>query len=425
MMRKELLLIGGLGIFCLGLIFWFIFSESSPFAPKSEPVSPATLANTTGIVEIRRAGQPHWTNAEPGDSLLLGDQLRTSNHAQALLRFRASAWILVDSSTTLTLSQSTGRDPAHIDLETGAVTYNRLVSKRNVPVGVKTAEGTFLSARLDEVDLPAQVREESYVSRYRGTTRATADMGAFRWVVGTTTVDVPETNMLTASSGAPVVRPLKPAVAIRYPAQEAEYPAGYMSRGFNVLWGADAAATGYRVEWMRMDSIPQLASAREVDETGFRVRLLPEGVYRFRVRTRLADGHSLWSEPLSVRIGGTRYLSDVPKPDADSEPIRFTHKPFEESWIVGGYVRQDLVADHEVVVYLQADVWYRQPAVEPFRIPLQPDGYFETVTPKGRGLYVSLVRQGAGTWPELVSHLRLLPIPDGESVRFNVERRIH
>lgn len=248
----------------------------------------ASCAVVEGTVEIRRRGQDAWEPAAVGSTLREGDQVRTSEHSFARVRFSKRGSIELEQSTTVEIQLAEeGGDGLVVAVKSGSVTGSLDArSDTDQPLWIETAEGE--RARL-QPDAESEEPTEFRVSRRGDDTEVSVRKGRLRVRAGDAESAIGEgqvakvtaTGLGEALSLIAFPTSASPGIDARYRFQD--------GLRVDLSWKPVDGASGYRVQVARDLSFHSLVTTVETDKTEAVFAPTEAGMYTWRVASLDGD----------------------------------------------------------------------------------------------------------------------------------------
>lgn len=133
-----------LGAACIGLIIWFLLSDSSPVLDKASGNVYALVTESDVEVEIRKNETSYWAGFNLTDTLNVGDVIRSTESGLVYLDVSGLGYIELVAPFELKLNQTNSRNPLEWMLTNGRMRYFYSFDSIDVPNTIATAEGKFV-----------------------------------------------------------------------------------------------------------------------------------------------------------------------------------------------------------------------------------------------------------------------------------------
>ena len=255
----------------------------------------ATVADSSGDLQVKHQAQGFWEPAGPASCLFPGDWLKTGKGSSARLEFRGGGALELDEDAVLVveaLRPVEKKEPGLPDsiplvaVEAGSV-RSSLADRKGAarPLYVRTAEGT--EARLEgraEAG-PTELR----VARVGAATEVVVNLGEVRLASGGREESVAAGAAATVGKSGIRKVALLPAPAPSEPAAEARVVFA-VGTPLALTWAPVPEAAGYRVRVAPDPGLRRPAVAKDVGEPRLEVELPRLGAWWWRVWARDANG---------------------------------------------------------------------------------------------------------------------------------------
>ncbi len=275
-----------------------------PLSLLRERAVVAEVLLAQGTVTVQRAGTAAGSGPLPlvgGETLSMGDSLRTSPHSSAVLRFSDGARLLLrpDSSLRIDRSVQLGASSSvdtRLKLEAGSAETRvpKLARPRfeiQTPVGNLGVRGTDFRARVSGEQVVLEVLEGQVAAQSLLPARPNAAAGVVAapglgFAPAPTPIPINAGfGSLISSQGVGQPRPLPAAPALDAVAERVE------RLPLRLNWAAAAGASAYRAQVLTAGSPEQLLLDGVFTEAGARwAEDLPDGRYQLRLRTVDVNG---------------------------------------------------------------------------------------------------------------------------------------
>lgn len=145
-----------LGAACIGLIVWFLLSDTSPVNDTTTGEVYALVTSNDIPVEVRKNETSYWAGFNTSDTLKLGDVIRSTESGLVYLDVSGLGYIELVAPFELKLNRQSARTAAEWLLTSGRMRYFYSFESINVPNTVSTSEGKFVFSSLDAVETPVR-----------------------------------------------------------------------------------------------------------------------------------------------------------------------------------------------------------------------------------------------------------------------------
>lgn len=196
-MKIENGIIALLGLICIAIIVWFVMSDRSPMIPKSNYNETLLITSQTGDFEIRLHEASYWFNGKVGDSIKIGDRIRTHSESEVVMRISDNSALIANGPFDLRVARNSTREPMSVVVEKGTISLLMENADPFDTVFLSSPEGTFA---LD----PAQISSQKIhveLNNEGGNLSVRLINGAGRWVEGSSSVQLESGEILTRNTG--------------------------------------------------------------------------------------------------------------------------------------------------------------------------------------------------------------------------------
>lgn len=145
-----------LGAACIGLIIWFLLSDTSPVNDTATGDVYALVTNNDIPVEVRKNETSYWAGFNTSDTLKTGDVIRATESGLVYLDVSGIGYIELVAPFELKLNRQNTRTAAEWLLTSGRMRYFYSFESINVPNTVSTSEGKFVFSSIGESETPVR-----------------------------------------------------------------------------------------------------------------------------------------------------------------------------------------------------------------------------------------------------------------------------
>jgi hypothetical protein len=143
-----------LGAACIGLIIWFLLSDSSPITDKSSGNAFAVITFNDVAVEVRKNETSYWAGFTTNDTLQTGDIIRSMGAGLVYLNVSDIGYIELVAPFEIKLNQNSSRNPSEWLLSSGRMRYFYSFDSIDVPNTIATSEGKFIFSTVSKSEFP-------------------------------------------------------------------------------------------------------------------------------------------------------------------------------------------------------------------------------------------------------------------------------
>lgn len=171
-----------LGAACIGLIVWFLLSDTSPVNDTTIGDVYALVTSNDVPVEVRKNETSYWSGFNSSDTLKTGDVIRSIESGLVYLDVSGIGYIELIAPFELKLNRQNNRTPAEWLLTSGRMRYFYSFESINVPNTISTSEGKFVFSSIDATETPIR---EVVISNDTNETQIKVLSGSGSWVEST------------------------------------------------------------------------------------------------------------------------------------------------------------------------------------------------------------------------------------------------
>lgn len=374
--KLEYWIILGLGILSIGIILWFLFSDASPLSSPAL-LPPNMIVHVSDVpIEIKRSGDAYWTSAAVGDTIKIGDILRSNNSGSTHLTLADIGLIIANGPFEFGYKQEKKRQPATLHIINGALQYLVIRDRINVPITISSPDGEF---SFTSTISASQVNDVIFENE-SGDLNLKVYSGTGVWSENTqsATVRPGEVLLRNRQSGELRKENISPATEILGPGRDLSYYPGQMMRGFNFVWREVPFASDYIVRVIQLsgDNNHPIQLYR-TKENSYRILNQETGIYKIQV-TSTANNlvQAAWTPPVYFSVN-RRYKENI----CNNLPLNEFAAEFiemEDGFLLFGCYNGIQPEKNHVITYIATDAWSIQPLTSNFLSPIASDGYFET-----------------------------------------------
>lgn len=145
-----------LGAACIGLIVWFLLSDTSPVNDSTTGDVYALVTSNDIPVEVRKNETSYWAGFNTSDTLKAGDVIRSTESGLVYLNVSGIGYVELVAPFELKLNRQSSRAAAEWLLTSGRMRYFYSFESINVPNTVATSEGKFVFSSIDASESPVR-----------------------------------------------------------------------------------------------------------------------------------------------------------------------------------------------------------------------------------------------------------------------------
>jgi len=138
-----------LGAACIGLIVWFLLSDTSPVNETTTGDIYALVTSNDIPVEVRKNETSYWAGFNTSDTLKAGDVIRSTESGLVYLDVSGIGYVELVAPFELKLNRQSTRSAAEWLLTSGRMRYFYSFESINIPNTVATSEGKFVFSSID------------------------------------------------------------------------------------------------------------------------------------------------------------------------------------------------------------------------------------------------------------------------------------
>jgi hypothetical protein len=379
-LKLEYWIILSLGFISVGIILWFLFSDASPLsAPTFLP--PDLVVQVSEVpIEIKRSGEAYWTSAEVGDTIDIGDMLRSNSSGNVNLMLANVGLVIANGPFEFSYIKEKKRLPATLLVYSGALQYLVIRDRLRVPINISSPDGEFSFS----TNISASQINDILFENNSGDLNIKVYSGTGLWSENSqiATVRPGEILLRNRQSGELRKENIFKATDVLAPERDMSYYPGQMMRGFNFVWSEVQFATDYRVRVIQLtgDSYEPIQYYQTQDNS-YRILNKETGIYKIQVTSMLNNSvQASWTPPVYFSVN-RRYkdnmCNNLPQNGFIAEFIEI-----EDGYLLFGCYNGTEPERNHVITYTATDTWSIQPFTSNYLSPIATDGYFETFVRK-------------------------------------------
>lgn len=145
-----------LGAACIGLIVWFLLSDTSPVSDSTPGNVYALVTSNDVPVEVRKNETSYWAQFNSTDTLRTGDVIRATESGLVYIDVSGIGYIELVAPFELKLNRQNARTPSEWLLTRGRMRYFYSFESLDAPNSIATSEGKFTFSSIDQSDTPVR-----------------------------------------------------------------------------------------------------------------------------------------------------------------------------------------------------------------------------------------------------------------------------
>jgi len=375
-LKLEYWIMLSLGILSISIILWFLFSDSSPLSAPSEFPPEMIILSSDVPIEIKRSGDAYWASVLVGDTINIGDILRSTYSGSVHFSLTNVGLLVTNGPFEFAYNRDKKRQPATLLVLNGVLHYTILKENLRVPINIASPDGVFeFSSSLTS----SQINELVFVNN-SGDLSIKVYSGTGIWSETTQNAIVRTGEILYRGRLTNELRKdlIPPATTVLGPGKDLSYYPGQMMSGFNFDWSEVESASEYLVRVIQLTG-QDIGSVHlfKSSQNSHRILNLNTGIYKTQVTS--LKGETIiasWSPPTYFSVNSRfkeNMCRDIPLNDFFAE-----FAEVENGYLIYGCFNGYKPEENRIIAYAASDRWSIQPFTSNYLAPIFSDGYFET-----------------------------------------------
>jgi hypothetical protein len=392
----------------------YLIPQENNTGGSTDALLATDLISVSGEVTVWKNGSA--IDGSKGMELGSGDSIVTRNGI-ASLRFPDGSTARISENSSFFLKKINPRHPELL-MRTGQVRMERTLWNWTLhgPKGtVTTGRTTSQDDEATSLGLVMRVGKRVSIAVYEGIATWKTDGKTFEIPAGKAVV-------LTRNEQLPTTIDIPEIPVIESPESGSTYTMGLLRLGVPIVWSALQKADFYRIEIKRIDDTVRFAPRFESTQSKtFTLRNLTKGTYTLRVLASDEFGmESDWSKVILINVA--ERIFDITPDYSGSPKITFRSIKTGNFHVIGGKITGLDPFEHCVLIYQLDGSWKLQNKDSDFRVPIDPDGYFEAAVPEAARVALGVVSKTATNLPVVVSYGQFPPEKDNRFLLHGIYR---
>lgn len=186
-----------LGVICVSLIFWMLFSDAVTVQNNTANRSDFVINKTDTPIDIRKFETSYWSTLSAGDTLRPGDVIRATSSGTTFIHISDIAYVELTAPFEFNIVQNNSRQPIELSLVNGRLRYFYSFDDSKAPNAIITPVGRMVFSEVVTGDSKSR---EVVISHTMADTKIKVFSGQGNWFESGQTAVINAGEMLTRNA---------------------------------------------------------------------------------------------------------------------------------------------------------------------------------------------------------------------------------